>query len=286
MVKNEYQQFIFRVFPKGKNNDFIKSEIQLLSYLKSHGINVESFVSNSKGNFFGEIQILDSKRKCAMYNAMSGNIHDELLTNNQSEKLGEITGKLHSAFDQYCGQSDFERFEYDELVWKPWNLIEPYINHNTDLHEFYKETIENCETQLRQSDTILSRGICHGDLHAGNVIFDENDEPGIFDFELCCISWRLYDLATFVWSILPREDYSIESVKTINECIDGFLKGYMRHRTITNEELDLILDMVLLRHIWRQAERLEMDSDNSIWKSEQHFQQQMSRMKKWIEIYD
>lgn len=32
LVKNEYQQFIFRVFPRGKNNDFIKSEIQLLSY--------------------------------------------------------------------------------------------------------------------------------------------------------------------------------------------------------------------------------------------------------------
>lgn len=285
LVKNEFQQFIFRVFPQEKDADFIKSEIQLLSFLKNNGINVESFINNSKGISFGEIRIQNSVRKCALYEALSGNIYDEQLTDIQSENLGEITGKLHSAFDQYCGQSDFGRLDYDELIWKPWKLIRPYICHRGDLYEFYRITMESCEAKLRQSDTFLSWGICHGDLHAGNVIFDRNDDPGVFDFELCCKSWRIYDLATFVWSILPRGDYRIESIEAIDKCIDGFLRGYMRHRTITSEELELILEMVLLRHVWRQAERLEMDNDNSIWKSEQHFQNQMIRMKMWIQIY-
>lgn len=285
MVKNEFQQFVFRIFPLEKDAEFIKSEIQLLNYLKEYGLNVESFVSNAKGQAFGEIQIHNSTRKCALYRALSGHIYDELLTNIQSEKLGVIAGKMHTAYDQYRGQSDFEKFGFNELVGKPWKLIQPYISHNVELYEFYRDTMANSENRLRQSEMFLSWGICHGDLHAGNVIFDQNDEPGIFDFELSCKSWRLYDIATFVWSILPREDYKVESVDKIDECIDGFLKGYKRHKAVTNEELDLILDMVLLRHIWRQAERIEMDHDNAMWKSEKHFQEQMIRMKKWIEIY-
>lgn len=286
LVENEYQQFIFRVFPKGKNNDFIISEIQLLSYLKSNGINVEAFVNNSEGMFFGEIRIQNSIRKCAMYDALSGNVYDEQLTDIQSENLGEIAGKLHAAFDQYSGQSDFNRLDYNELIWKPWKLIKPYICHRRDLYEFYRTTMESCEIKLRQSDTLLSWGICHGDLHAGNIIFDRNNDPGIFDFELCCKSWRVYDLATFVWSILPREDYTNMSLELADKCINHFLRGYKRHQTIKFEELELILDMVLLRHVWRQAERLEMDSDNSLWKSELHFQLQMDRMKMWIQLYD
>lgn len=285
LIKNEFQQFIFRIFPIKKEIRIIKSEIELLNFLENYKLNIESAISNSKGIYYGTIQIHNSIRNCAMYNALSGSIYDELLTEKQSKNLGEVTGQLHSALDLYCGQSNFKRFSFDELVWTPWKIIKLYIHHNVELYEFYRDIIESCENKLRKNKGLLSWGLCHGDLHAGNVIFNQNDEAGLFDFELCCKSWRLYDIATFIWSIVPREDYSIETVELIDKCIKSFLEGYMKQRTLSNEELELIFDIVLLRHIWRQAERIDVDTENSWWKSEHHFEEQMNRMKKWIQIY-
>ena len=60
LIKNEFQQFIFRIFPLEKEIEVIKSEIELLSFLKNYGLNVESAISNCKGIYYGTIQIHNS----------------------------------------------------------------------------------------------------------------------------------------------------------------------------------------------------------------------------------
>lgn len=60
----------------------------------------------------------------------------------------------------------------------------------------------------------------------------------------------------------------------------------MEQKILSTEELDLLLDIVLLRHIWRQAVRIDFEKANTEWRSEHHFVVQMNRMKKWIELYE
>lgn len=286
LISNGFGQYIFRIYSVKKDEEVIKSEIELLSFLTYYGLNIESTISNCKGVYYDTIQLDNSIRNCAMYNVLSGITYNELLTEKRSKKLGEVIGKFHHALDLYCGQSSFRRFGYDELVLMPWQTIKPYVHHNEELYKFYKAIIKGCENKLRNNKRFLSWGLCHGDLHVGNVIFNQDNEPGIFDFDLCCKSWRVYDLATFIWSIVPREDYSIEIVEGIDKCIRSFLEGYMEQKILSTEELDLLLDIVLLRHIWRQAVRIDFEKANTEWRSEHHFVVQMNRMKKWIELYE
>lgn len=198
LISNGFGQYIFRIYSVKKEEEVIKSEIELLSFLTYYGLNIESAISNCKGLYYDTIQLDNSIRNCAMYNTLSGITYNESLTEKKSKKLGEVIGKFHHALDLYCGQSSFRRFGYDELVWMPWQTIKPYIHHNEELYKFYKAIIKGCENKLRNNKRFLSWGLCHGDLHGGNVIFNQDNEPGIFDFDLCCKSWRVYDLATFI----------------------------------------------------------------------------------------
>jgi Ser/Thr protein kinase RdoA (MazF antagonist) len=284
-ISNEQQQYIFRLYAIEKSIEVIKSEIELLSFLSDRGLNVESPIRNSNGIYNSIIILNNSVRNCAMYKELNGIIYDEILTHEQAIQFGLFIGKLHNTLDLYTGQNSFKKFGYEEIVWMPLQTIQPYIQHNNELMEFYKTIITECESKLRKCDGLLSWGICHGDLHAGNVVFNEFSEPGIFDFDLSCNGWRLYDLATVIWSILPREDYSQNTLKIVDICIKSFVKGYSNNRPLAREEHELLFIFVLLRHIWRQAVRIAFE--NAVeWTSEQHFIVQMNRMKKWIEIYE
>ncbi|HYE10777.1 MAG TPA: phosphotransferase [Patescibacteria group bacterium] len=284
-ITNGQQHYIFRIYALYKSIEVIKSEIEILRFLSSNGLNAEEPVHNCKGHYHDTIELQSTVRNCAMYKALSGVIHDEMLTEEQSKNLGLLAGKLHNILDLYTGKTSFMEFGYEELVQAPWRRIKPYIYHNKELNDFYEAIATGCDTKLRNNERLLSWGLCHGDLHAGNVIFNQDNEPGIFDFELCCYGWRLYDLATFIWSILPRDDYRNENIELVDHCIKSFIDGYMMQRALSTEELDLLFNIVLLRHIWRQAERIEFEKAVLEWRSEQHFVIQMNRMKKWIELY-
>jgi Ser/Thr protein kinase RdoA (MazF antagonist) len=286
LIRNGFQQYIFRIYDIERSIEVIKSESEILSYLTNHNLNVESLISNCKGLYYDTIELNNSIRNCAMYKLLNGTIYDEMLTKEQSMKLGLLTGKLHNILDLYQGNNSFRRFDYEELVWKPWQRIKPYVAHNKELNQFYETVIMESEAILKNNERLLSWGICHGDLHAGNVMFSQDNEPSLFDFELCCNSWRLYDLATFIWSVLPREEYSEGTLELVDTSIKSFIKGYTTQKALCSAELEVLFNIVLLRHIWRQAERIEFEETVDEWRSEQHLIVQMNRMIKWIELYE
>lgn len=282
-IKDGSQLYIFRIFATLKSISAIESEIELLNFLKGYNLSIEAPIINCNGLYLDTIKLNNSVWNCAMYSGFQGVIYDEILTSDQSQKLGLLTGNLHNALDAYSGKSSFSRLGFEELILIPWQRIKPYVLQNKELHDFYETVIMKSMAKLKKHENHLSWGICHGDLHAGNVIF--NNEPGLFDFDLCCHGWRLYDLATFIWSVIPREDYSKETLDTIEVSIKSFLNGYMIQRKLSSVELELLYNIVLLRHIWRQADRINFEKHIAEWQSEKHFIVQMNRMKKWIEQY-
>lgn len=283
-ISNGQQQYIFRIYAIEKDIEVIKSEIELLNFLSNRDLSVESPIKSSHGAYNSTIKLDNSVRNCAMYKALNGTIYYKILTHEQAKQFGLLIGKFHNALDLYTGQNSFKELGYEELIWMPWRTIKPYIQHNTELMEFYKTIITVSESKLVNNGGRLSWGICHGDLHAGNVVFNQFSKPGVFDFDLCCNGWRLYDLATVIWSILPREDYSQNTLEMVGVCIKSFIEGYSINRPLAREEHELLFHVVLLRHIWRQAVRIVFENAAE-WTSEQHFVVQMNRMKKWIEIY-
>lgn len=89
-----------------------------------------------------------------------------------------------------------------------------------------------------------ARGFCHGDVHLGNVLFD-NDQPTLFDLESCGFGPSVYDLACYfrkrVLSGAPAEDWR------------ALLWGYEQARPLSPEERASIPAWATLRAIWVMA---------------------------------
>ena len=101
-----------------------------------------------------------------------------------------------------------------------------------------KATVNNLPQEL------LDYGVCHGDLHGGNLHI-HNKKVIHFDFEECAFGYRLYDLATFKWGVCRGEQAS--------ERWNAFIKGYQSIRSVSSECLSFIEQFVIMREIAETA---------------------------------
>lgn len=88
--------------------------------------------------------------------------------------------------------------------------------------------------QALHDDTVLPRGVIHGDLFRDNVLWDEEGEGGVIDFYFACDDALLYDLAITVndWCADPLELFDAQRM-------DALLEGYDAHRPLTDLERSL-----------------------------------------------
>ena len=93
-------------------------------------------------------------------------------------------------------------------------------------------------------DELLDYGICHGDLHGGNLHIHE-DSVTLFDFEECAFGYRAYDLGTFKWNL--------GSNKHSKEKWSAFIDGYSSIRPITESAHSVIDTFVIIRELVEAA---------------------------------
>ena len=89
-------------------------------------------------------------------------------------------------------------------------------------------------------------GLCHGDLHPGNVRFDADGEPTLFDFDCMGYGWRAYDLTVFLWNAFGEG----RTKRWRASRWRSFLRGYQEVRPCP-EGLDEVMPLFLVaRQIW------------------------------------
>jgi homoserine kinase type II len=94
--------------------------------------------------------------------------------------------------------------------------------------------------QAMHDDTVLPRGIIHGDLFRDNVLWDAEGRGGVIDFYFACDDALAYDLAIAVndWCVTPQA--ALDGARAA-----AFIEGYQRERPL--EELEREMWPVMLR---------------------------------------
>lgn len=88
--------------------------------------------------------------------------------------------------------------------------------------------------QSLHDDTVLPRGVIHGDLFRDNVLWDEAGEPGVIDFYFACDDALLFDVAITV------NDWCTDTFAMLDpERTEAFLEAYDGHRPFTDLEREL-----------------------------------------------
>jgi Ser/Thr protein kinase RdoA (MazF antagonist) len=119
---------------------------------------------------------------------------------------------------------------------------------------------------------VLPKSIIHGDLHLGNVLFDDNRLIAIIDWEEACIHASLLDFA------LSVTDCCYEDSDFDEEMFRKFFKAYNTVRLLSKEELQALPDAMkyvavvqaawrYLTHNYLRPDEKKKDYYNALWGS-------------------
>ncbi|MBX2867190.1 MAG: phosphotransferase [Acidiferrobacterales bacterium] len=160
-------------------------------------------------------------------------------------QLGEIAARMHCHSVSWIRPNQFQRFT--------WNTEAVFGSAPTWGHW------RNAPNLARSSMVVLSRlentllkrlelfgaerdqyGLIHADMRFANLLVD-NGETRLIDFDDCGFSWFLYDFAATV--------SFIEDHPELPQLQQAWVRGYQRHRTLTDDEMNEIPTFVMLRRM-------------------------------------
>jgi Ser/Thr protein kinase RdoA (MazF antagonist) len=127
------------------------------------------------------------------------------------------------------------------LVDDNMRVIAPFMAHReADLGLVHK-IAETCKDRISQwlPKSKPEYGICHGDLHGGDVCYGKNNKPMLFDFDSSGCGWRALDIGVF----LASDDWMGITRKAENKRqrqLSVFLDGYSSIRSLTAHELSAV----------------------------------------------
>lgn len=161
------------------------------------------------------------------------------------QKLGSLAGLIHRTSQAYRYKEQFTYSHWDELIECSYITILP-----KDERELQQLT-EDLVTEFRSySRDRHEYGLIHNDIHHENYLLTgQENKIVLFDFEVACQSWYLYEIATALYYAClvnrKRNDEEFEQV-----FINNFIKGYRKEYDLPAVDFDTILKFMLYRDLF------------------------------------
>lgn len=228
----------------------VTEEVRLLNYLAANEISVAKPVMKRDRQYVSTLLAPEGPRYSVLFEAAPGVAGDggDL---GRVKALGEMVGRMHQVTDQMDAPYRRSHLDMHHLVSDNMSVIAPFMAHReTDLR-LIDRIADACEARI---DRLLARskpeyGICHGDLHGGDVCYDEAGRPVLFDFDSSGVGWRALDIGVFLASD-DWMDITTEAEDRRRRKLAAFLEGYSTIRILTEPELAAVELGPPIRHIF------------------------------------
>jgi Ser/Thr protein kinase RdoA (MazF antagonist) len=278
LINASRKNYVFRLYRKDWWPEAeIDAELRLLEVLRRHKINVCNPVRSRDGERYITTKTAEGTR----YGALFGFIPGRPLGRNfgkrnaNMRRLGEMTAKFHATADAIDPPIQRWTMDFDAIVSPLFKAATSVLGHREKDLVYLRKLAAKLETVLySHSNSELDFGLCHGDLHAHNVMLQPDGELTIFDFDWCGYSWRAYDLATVWWS-LPRDGKS-------NSPWRAFFNGYIKQRKLSRQEKELMPWFVILREFELLNFHLSVRKHfGSAWQDDNYYDHHIGFFRKW-----
>jgi homoserine kinase type II len=220
-------RYVLTLFEKLGRED-LPFYLGLMDHLAHHEVLCPAPMARDDGGFVAEV----NGRPACIVTRLAGEprMHPDPA---DCREVGAILAALHLAGVEYdaalengYGQRWREAFAErlrPELAPAEWELLER----------------EN-RYQAIHDDTVLPRGVIHGDLFRDNILWDAEGRGGVIDFYFACDDALAYDLA------ITANDWCTTAAATLDPARSrALVEGYERLRPLT--ELERALWPVMLR---------------------------------------
>ena len=202
--------------------------LHLMKHLAARGIPVPDPVADAQGGILHRLK----GKPAAVVNKLRG--HSELApTPAHCAGVGDMLARLHLAGLDYERQQPNLR----GLAW--WNetvpVVLPYLS-DAQRSLILDELACQNQTAASPAYASLPRGAIHADLFRDNVMFENGQLTGFFDFYFAGCDTFLFDIGICLndWCI----DLPSGAQDTVR--VDAFMAAYQRVRPLTAEERSLL----------------------------------------------
>lgn len=231
--------FIIRLTPAFVRTKLqIENELAWLVYLGERGAPVVKLISGREAI---TVEVGERKFWGVIFARIKGRkVEAKDWNGNHFERLGQLSGQLHRLGQQFEWTSD-DNYQH-------WNQLPEFHNY-PKLAEAFPWGIELHEAVVERMMTLptkaLNYGLIHYDIHHGNYLLQEDGNLVLFDFELCCQSWYIHDIATVLY-YAGTHPQSQTLVNFQAHFLEHFWSGYQGEFPIPSVEEQAYIPVFLL----------------------------------------
>jgi len=241
LVRCADARYSLRVYRCGAYpREAIEFEVEALNYLHQQGFSVAYPMARKSGGYLTEIAAPEGPR-FVLVTAFSVGAIPEYKSLEDSRLVGESVAQMHLLSSGFQTTRKRTCLDLQSLLEDSMAVIRRHLAHRPADLGFIEAIAQDARTAVQEVPvSSLDTGICHGDLHGGNLHLYEGKVTH-FDFEECAFGYRVYDLATFKWGCCLGE----QRVRRW----PAFVEGYESIRPIAESDISLIDPFVIIRDL-------------------------------------
>jgi Ser/Thr protein kinase RdoA (MazF antagonist) len=251
-VKAGDQVYFLKAYRHARRTELdVAEEMRLLTHLIAHDVSVARPVARMDGGgYLNALPAPEGTRYAVLFEAAPGTPGDQG-DPARIRAFGEMVGRMHLVMDQM--EMPYRRAHLDMQHLLDENLapIAQLMARRSEDFELIACIVEAC--RQRVADLLPKSkpeyGICHGDLHGGDVHYQENGTPILFDFDSSGCGWRALDIGVFLVSDAWM-DITVEAEARRQGRLARFLDGYAAVRQLTEAELTAVQIAPPIRYIF------------------------------------
>ena len=222
-----------------------RQSVSIMRFLEANGFPVPKTVLTKIGDAIVETDLDGENKLITLMEFIDGN---EPEPEQCASEVGELVGRFHRLMEKYPEEPVSKGKEF--FIGR---YLECLRKKNYPRVAEYEELGERLWEQVKD----LPCGICHGDLHRGNLLQNAEGKIYLVDFDTICRAPYMFD----VMVMCDMTDYfnlKPEDVEITKEVYRKFLAGYEKHHALSREEINSFPYWVAIRHYQLQATILEL----------------------------
>jgi len=241
--------YILRLYRLGISESDVSYElstlVQLADILSTGRTKVSRPVCKKDDRLYTVIDAPEGPRVAVIFEYVRGTenvLHDV----ESCFAFGQSAAALHVAMDQVVvDQPHRYQLGTEFLINQPLDRIVQYIGEKHEAVPFLSEYAAELKARIHDAaGRGLDWGLCHGDMHGNNNVFQIGHHFIHYDFEFTAKGWRAYDLA----QVKARKRQPAKDMQ--QELWDSLLTGYRSIRSFSDLDEHAIDLFIGARRFW------------------------------------
>lgn len=237
------QDYILRIsHSHRRTEELIHGEVDWINYLAAGGAGVARAEQSAENRL---VEVIEDGQGGEFLATIFVKIHGvtprrEMMTPAFFETYGQALGRTHRLTRSYrVPNPAWKRMEWDD----PIHLYTDFLPADQPrVLEQSQNLMAHLQSLPKGPDDY---GLVHYDAHTGNLLVEADGTIRLFDFDDCCYSWFINDIAIVLFYAVGGED-PISFTRTF---MTHFLRGYRREAVLNPDWLDEIPYFLKLREI-------------------------------------